>query len=72
MYAIKSLIANKKYDIAKKITDKMLSLYPTDISYLELLSLIYKATKNKHLNNLYKSILILDPNNILARSNLDK
>ena len=49
IYAIQSLIAQKKYDIATKITNKMLALYPTDISYLELLAVIYKATNNKYL-----------------------
>jgi len=70
VYAIQSLIAQKKYDVATKITNKMLALYPTDVSFLELLAVIYKNTNNKLLNKLYGDILILDPNNILARSNL--
>ncbi|MCK5294200.1 MAG: hypothetical protein KAJ49_06065 [Arcobacteraceae bacterium] len=69
IYAIQSLLAQKKYDIATEITNKMLSLYPTDISFLELLAVIYKDTNNKYLYKLYEDILILDPNNVLARSN---
>jgi len=70
IYAIQALIAQKKYEASTKITNKMLSLYPTDVSFLELLAVIYKNTNNKLLNKLYGDILILDPNNILARSNL--
>ncbi len=70
IYAIQSLIAQKKYDIATTITNKMLALYPTDIAFLELLAVIYKATNSQYLNTLYEDILILDPNNILVRSNI--
>jgi len=70
LYAIKSLIAQKKYDIAIKIINKMLALYPTNIAYLEQLAIVYKATNNKYLKKLYEDILILDPNNVLVRSNL--
>ena len=69
IYVIQALTAQKKYDIATQITNKMLALYPTDIAFLELLAVIYKATNNKYLYQLYEDILILDPNNILARSN---
>ena len=70
LYTIQALIAQKKYKIATKITNKMLTLYPTNITFLELLAIIYKKTNNKYLHNLYKDILILDPNNVLARSNI--
>jgi len=70
LYAIKALIAQKKYDIANKMINKMLALYPTDISYLEQLAIVYKLTNNKYLQKLYENILILDPNNILVRTNL--
>ncbi|MBT3280534.1 MAG: hypothetical protein HOJ96_00805 [Campylobacteraceae bacterium] len=69
IYVIQSLIAQSKYEIATNITNKMLALYPTDIAYLELLAIIYKATNNSYLHKLYEDILILDPNNVLARSN---
>jgi len=70
LYAIKALILQKKYDIALKITRKMLALYPTNISYLEQLAIIYKQTNSKYLKQLYDDILTLDPNNVLVRSEL--
>jgi tetratricopeptide (TPR) repeat protein len=70
LYAIKSLIAQKKYDIATKMINKMLALYPTDISYLEQLAVVYKKTNNPYLQKLYEDILILDPNNVLVRTSL--
>jgi len=70
LYAIKALIAQKKYKIAKNIIRKMLALYPTDIAYLEQLAIVYKLTSSQYLQKLYEDILILDPNNVLVRTNL--
>ena len=70
LYVIKSLIAQKKYEIALKIINKMLALYPTDIAYLEQLALLYKLTNSRYLQVVYEDILVLDPNNVLVRSNL--
>jgi len=70
LYAIQALISQKKYDVATKIVKKMLALYPTDIAYLEQLVNIYKLTNNSYLEKLYENILILDPNNVLVRTNL--
>ncbi len=70
IYMIQSLNAQKKYDISIKIINKMLSVYPTDISYLELLAVVYKQIKSIYLEKLYEDILILDPNNVFVRSNL--
>lgn len=70
LYVIQALIAQKKYEIATEIINKMLALYPTDISYLEQLAIVYKKTKSKYLEPLYEDILILDPNNVLVRSAL--
>jgi tetratricopeptide (TPR) repeat protein len=67
---IESLNAQKKYEVSIKIINKMLALYPTDISYLELLAVVYKATNSKYLQKLYEDILVLDPNNVYVRSNL--
>jgi tetratricopeptide (TPR) repeat protein len=64
MYAIQALIGQKKYDEALAITQKMLSLYPSNIAYLELLAVIYKETNYEYLHELYENILILDPNNV--------
>ena len=70
LYVTKSLIAQKKYEIALKIINKMLALYPTDIAYLEQLALLYKLTNSRYLQVVYEDILVLDPNNVLVRSNL--
>ncbi|MDQ7044427.1 MAG: hypothetical protein Q9M32_00740 [Sulfurimonas sp.] len=70
LYIIKALIAQEKYAIAQELTTKMLLIYPTNILFLEQLSLVYKHEKSPYLQKLYKDILILDPNNVLARSNL--
>jgi len=69
LYLVKSLIAQKKYDMATQIIQKMLAIYPTDITYLEELAAVYKLTKSQYLQQLYEDILILDPNNVLVRTN---
>lgn len=70
LYVIQTLIAQKKYDTATKITNKMLALYPTDILFLEQLAKIYEKQKNSYLKKLYEDILILDPNNVYVRNKL--
>lgn len=68
LYAIQSLIAQKKYAIATTILFKMLALYPTDVSYLEQLAQVYQATHNRAFAPLCSDILALDPNNVFVRS----
>ena len=68
LYATKALIAEKKYKIATTIIEKMLALYPTDVTYLVQLAKVYKVTNIKYLKTLYENILILDPNNVYVRS----
>jgi tetratricopeptide (TPR) repeat protein len=70
LYMAQSLIAQEKHEIAIEIIKKMLALYPTDVLFLEQLLISYKATKNKYYQDVYESILILDPNNVLVRSSL--
>jgi len=70
LYVTQALIAQKKYEIATDIIRKMLALYPTDISYLEQLAIVYKLTNSKYLQKLYEDILILDPNNVYVRSEM--
>jgi len=72
IYIVRALISEKKYDIALKVIEKMLSLYPTDVKFLEQLAKVYKATKSKYLQNVYQDILILDPNNVLAHTEMQK
>ena len=68
LYIIRALLAQKKYKAALKNIQKMLAIYPTNISFLEQLSLVYKATDSPYLQKVYEDILILDPNNVLVRS----
>ena len=70
LYAIKALIAQKKYTIATTIIKKMLSLYPTNIAYLEELYKIYLVTNSPHTKKLKQDILILDPNNVLVHKKI--
>ena len=70
LYLAKALIAQKKYDIADEVIKKMLLIYPTDVAFLEQLAIVYKLTDNANLQELYENILILDPNNVLVRTNL--
>jgi tetratricopeptide (TPR) repeat protein len=67
LYVIKALYAQKKYDDAKIITNKMLALYPTSVVFLEQLYKIYKATNSKYTDDIKKNIGILDPNNLLIK-----
>ena len=68
LYIVKALNAQKKYKIASAVSKKILQLYPTDTLFLEQLLLSYKATQNKYYKDVYESILILDPNNVIART----
>lgn len=70
LYASSALISQQKYDTALLITNKMLTLNPTSVIYLQQLARIYKLTNNKYLNDIYNSIRILDPNNIYVNSQL--
>lgn len=68
IYITQALIAQKKYDIAYSIVSKMLAIYPTDVSFLELLALVYEKTDSPYLEEVYEDILILDPNNVLVNN----
>ena len=68
LYIINALLSQKKYKAALKNIQKMLAIYPTDVSFLEQLSLVYKATDSPYLQKVYEDILILDPNNVLVGS----
>lgn len=63
LYAIKALTAQKKYSIAIQITHKMLALYPTDISFLELLAKLYEQTDHTSYPMILEDLAILDPEN---------
>ncbi|MDF1878929.1 hypothetical protein JHD46_04670 [Sulfurimonas sp. SAG-AH-194-C20] len=65
IYIVQALMGQKKFNIAQKVVSKMLGIYPTDINFLELLSVIYKETKSPYLKKVYEDILILNPHNTL-------
>ena len=73
LYIIDALIAQKKFDIALGFVNKILTIYPTDITYLVKLAKIYETKNPAYATKIYKnSILILDPNNIEAKIYLNK
>jgi len=69
-YEILALKAKKEINTAINITNKMLSLYPTDVMYLTLLGELYWNKDRKYAKEIFKNILILDPNNIKAKTYL--
>jgi len=69
LYLVKALIAQKKYTLALEMVNKMLVLYPTNVTFLEQLARVYSIQKNKNLQQVYNDILTLDPNNVLVKSN---
>jgi len=73
LYTIQALKKLKKYQDATNLANKMINIYPTDITYLVNLAKIYEITNPKYAQILYKnSILILDPNNVSAKIFLNR
>ncbi len=73
LYVINSLINQKKYDDALSLINKMLTVYPTDITYLVKLAKIYEIKNPDYAKKIYEnSILILDPNNVAAKIYLNR
>jgi len=71
-YDVVALIAKKQYDTALKLTDKMLSLYPTSVLYLVELGKIYYVKDKNKAKKIFEDVLILDPNNIVAKEYLNR
>ena len=62
-----------KYDLAEKIINKMLYIYPTDTKFLIELGIVkFKRGKLKDAQRIFNDVLILDPENITAKSYLEK
>ena len=73
LYTLQALVYKKNYKDALTIANKMLTIYPTNITYLVNLAKIYEITNPKYAKEIYtKSILILDPNNVSAKIFLNK
>lgn len=57
--------AAREYDYAEKVTEKLLALYPKDISVLNKVIDLYLLSKNAEKTlPLYDELLVIDPNNI--------
>jgi len=73
LYVIDALMNQKKYDNALSFINKILTIYPTDVTYLVKLAKIYEIKNPSYAKKIYKdSILILDPNNVAAKIYLNK
>ena len=73
LYTLQALRLQKKYADALSIANKMISIYPTDVTYLVNLAKIYEKTNPSYAKEIYeKSILVLDPNNVVAKMYLNK
>ena len=68
LYYVQALSSQKKYKLAKEVIFKMLSLYPTSVLYLEQLARIYQVEESPYFKKTIEDILILDPNNVYAKS----
>ncbi|WP_457641203.1 tetratricopeptide repeat protein [Persephonella sp.] len=63
----------KKYDLAEKVINKMLVIYPTDVNFLLELGLLRFSTgKKEDAKRVFNDILILDPENVIAKEYLEK
>jgi tetratricopeptide (TPR) repeat protein len=71
-YEILSLMAKKEYKPALSLTNKMLSLYPSNVLYLVLLGKLYYISDKKEAKKIFENVLILDPTNITAKEYLNK
>jgi len=72
-YEVVALYYKKRYDTALKLINKMLSLYPTSVLFLTQLGKVYYAKGNVKLaKRIFEDILILDPNNVVAKEYLSK
>ncbi len=72
-YEILALMGIKEYKTAIKVANKMLALYPTSVLFLNSLGEIYYIEgKKEEAKKIFENVLILDPNNVIAKSYLKK
>ncbi len=68
-----ALRMQRKFDIAEKIALKLLTVYPTDVNFLVELGLIkFFTNRKKEAKQIFKDVLILDPENTIAKEYLSK
>jgi len=65
-YIIKALIGLGFFKESIKYCNKMLRLYPNDVSLLLLLGYNYNYVDKETAKDVYKKVLLLDPNNVAA------
>jgi len=66
-----ALLKQNKYKIAEKVARKMLFIYPTDVNFLNYLGIsLYKEGKKAYARSIFESVLILSPNNEIAKKYL--
>jgi tetratricopeptide (TPR) repeat protein len=66
-----SLVQTGKYDLAEKIINKMLAIYPADVLFLTELGLLQLQLKQLEKSKAtLLNVLILDPENVKAKSTL--
>ena len=68
-YYAYALFVLKDYKNSIAVCNKMLSVYPTSVLFLNLLgkNYLYMGEKEKA-KKIFQSVLILDPNNVIAKS----
>ena len=63
----------KKFSIAEAVDRKMLSIYPTDVNFLNELALsLLGQNKKLYAKTIFENVLILDPENPVAKEYLRK
>ena len=61
----------KKFSISEAVARKMLSVYPTDVNFLNELAIsLYHQDKKSYAKSLLEDVLILDPQNTVAKKYL--
>ncbi len=62
-----------KFSMAEAVDRKMLTLYPTDVNFLNELALsLLGEGKKLYAKTIFENVLILDPENVVAREYLEK
>lgn len=67
LYAASALLGQKRFEAAGTIAEQMLTRYPTDTAFLEILARSYSESNPQKAAEIYRNLLILDPNNVSAR-----
>lgn len=66
-----ALRKQKKTDLALKVVNKMLFLYPTEVSFLVEMGLLYAQQGNKgKAKAVFWDVIVLDPENVTAKTYL--